>query len=297
VVEAEHLEQANGRLYAGEIVANQFAGPPLGSILLVAGFAVPFLFDAGTFGASALLIALIVPRPRPAPAVVPERRPWREELRTGFRWLWHHELLRPMAIVLGLMNGLGSLSMSVFVLFAQEDLDTSPTEFAILTSAGAVGGVIGGWGASAISRRIGSGPSLALTLIGGAVIPVAIGLLSSWPAVAVLAAVEAFVAVLWNVITVSLRQTIIPDHLLGRVNSVYRFFAWGMMPIGAALGGIIVAVADAVGSRELALRVPFFVAGIGHLVLFVYARPRLTTAKMDAARAAASHAQPAPSTS
>jgi hypothetical protein len=44
--------------------------------------------------------------------------------------------------------------------------------------------------------------------------------------------VFSFSAVLWNVIAVSLRQTIIPDHLLGRVNSVYRFFAWGMTPIG-----------------------------------------------------------------
>ena len=54
--------------------------------------------------------------------------------------------------------------------------------------------------------------------------------------------VEVLTAVLWNVITVSLRQTIIPDHLLGRVNSVYRFFGWGMIPIGAAVGGLVVAI-------------------------------------------------------
>jgi hypothetical protein len=93
-------------------------------------------------------------------------------------------------------------------------------------------------------------------------------------------------AVLWNVITVSLRQAIIPDHLLGRVNSVYRFFGWGMMPVGSILGGVIVVAVDSFASRDLALRMPWFVAGALHLVLFVYAAPRLTTAKIDAARAA-----------
>ena len=63
-----------------------------------------------------------------------------------------------------------------------------------------------------------------------------------------------FTGVLWNVITVSLRQTIIPDRLLGRVNSVYRFFGWGAIPIGGLIGGVLVAVLDGPLSRESALR-------------------------------------------
>ena len=51
-------------------------------------------------------------------------------------------------------------------------------------------------------------------------------------------------------ITVSLRQTIIPDRLLGRVNSVYRFFGWGAIPIGGLIGGVMVAVLDGPLSRE-----------------------------------------------
>ena len=57
-------------------------------------------------------------------------------------------------------------------------------------------------------------------------------------------------AVMWNVITVSLRQTIIPDQPLGRANRVYRFFAWGMMPVGAFLGGALVTVTEAVAVRD-----------------------------------------------
>ena len=99
--------------------------------------------------------------------------------------------------------------------------------------------------------------------------------------------IEALVGILWNVITVSLRQTIIPPHLLGRVNSVYRFFAWGMMPIGAALGGVTVAIVATFADREMALRATWIadVAAI-HVGLFVFGRAKLTTEKIEAARAA-----------
>ena len=82
-----------------------------------------------------------------------------------------------------------------------------------------------------------------------------------------------FTGVLWNVITVSLRQTVIPDRLLGRVNSVYRFFGWGVIPIGGLLGGGLVAVLDGPLSREWALRMPWIVAGAAQLVLAARRRP------------------------
>ena len=94
-----------------------------------------------------------------------------------------------------------------------------------------------------------------------------------------------------SVITVSLRQTIIPSHLLGRVNSVYRFFAWGMMPIGAVLGGLVVAVSKQFVSDTMALRMVFFVDGAIYAALFIVGRRLLTTDRLEAARAAA---QPTP---
>jgi hypothetical protein len=87
------------------------------------------------------------------------------------------------------------------------------------------------------------------------------------------------------VITVSLRQSIIPPHLLGRVNSVYRFFAWGMMPVGAALGGITVTVVSHLANRRLALRSAFFLDSAIYACLFIAGRRRLTTEKLEAARA------------
>ena len=290
IVPAESLEKANGRMWGAEQVANSFVGPPLGAFLLAAAFALPFLVDAVTFAIGALLI-MFIPRPIVAASSQQRRHPWRVELGEGFRWLWRHELLRTMAIVLGLLNGLFTMLGAILVLYAQEVLGVNPAEFALLETGGAIGAVAGGWSAAFIAARIGSGPSLWLTLLVGGATTLVIGLTSSWPVVWLMFAISMFFAVLWNVITVSLRQSIIPDHLLGRVNSVYRFFGWGMMPIGALLGGLTVVAVELVGSRELALRVPIMAAGLLHLVLFIYAAPRLTSAKLEAARSTANQAE------
>lgn len=286
IVDTDDLEKANGRIWSAEMIANTFVGPPLGAALLVVAFSVPFFVDATTFLVAAILVAFIPAVGRAPREPATERTPWTAELKEGFSWLWSHELLRPLAIILGLLNMFGMMLMATLVLFAQEVLATTPTEFAILTTGGAVGGVVGGWSASAMAKRLGAGPSLMLTLSIGGLSTIVIGLATHWLIVWAMFAVSMLFGTLWNVITVSLRQAIIPDHLLGRVNSVYRFFAWGMMPVGAALGGLTVVVTEVWFDRDIALRAPFIVAGALQLVLYLGARTRLTTARIDAARAA-----------
>ena len=284
VVDESQLEKANGRLWSVELIGNSFVGPPLGAFLLVGVFALPFFVDAATFAVSAGLIAAITVR-RPPESTGPARSSMLADIKEGFTWLWNHEFLRGLAIILGLLNMVSTMGMTILVLFAQEVLETSPTEFALLSIGSAVGGVIGGWTASTISDRLGPGPSLWLTLGGGGLVSLVIAFASSWVLVTVMFALFMLLAILWNVITVSLRQTIIPDHLLGRVNSVYRFFAWGMMPIGALAGGLLVAIVEGVADRSLALRSPWIAAAIGQLLLLAFAGPKLTTARIEAARA------------
>lgn len=287
IVRADQLEKANGRMWSAEGIANTFVGPPLGSLLLIAAFSLPFFFDAASFFAAAALVALI---PGTFRAERPDdhvEAPWREELKEGFRWLWGNHLLRSMAIILGLMNMASMLSGSVLVLFAQEVLKIGPFLFTIMGFGLAAGAAIGSNIAPWLSRKLGSGTCLAITLGSSAVVSFVVGVSSFWPMVALAYAVGTSLGATWNVITVSLRQTIIPPHLLGRVNSVYRFFAWGMMPIGAALGGITVTVVTPLVNRHFALRSAFFLDASIYAVLFVVGRSKLTTAKLEAARAAA----------
>ena len=123
-------------------------------------------------------------------------------------------------------------------------------------------------------------------LLTSAVIGVLMAINSWWPVAFALFTLVSLTGILWNVITVSLRQTIIPEHLLGRVNSVYRFFAWGMMPIGSAIGGVLVLVVDQMGSRSMALRAPWMASAAIHAVLYFVARTKLTTERIETARAA-----------
>jgi MFS family permease len=290
IVDAEHLEKANGRLWSVESVANTFVGPPLGSLLIGVAFALPIFFDSASFFGAAALVFLIPGTFRAAAPTDDDgeevaRAGWRDEMREGLRWLWNHPLLRQMAIILGVMNMAGMIGGSLLVLYVQEVLHQGAAVFAIIGMGGAVGAVVAGAFAPYLSRRLGSGTCLAITLAGSAAIGLLIGISRWWPGVFLLFALEALLGMLWNVITVSLRQSIIPSHLLGRVNSVYRFFAWGMMPIGALVGGIVVAVVSTFAGREIALRSVWFVSGGVHLLLFIAGRRLLTTEKIEAARA------------
>jgi MFS family permease len=240
LVAPEQLPSANSGLYAGEIVANAFAGPPLGAVLFGVAAAVPFGIDAATFAVAALLIAAIAPVANPVPAAPAERRSLLGDISEGLRYLLHHPLLRPMAIVLGVMNLLGTAVNATLVLLAQDRLGLSDAAYGVLLVGGAVGALAATPVAPRLVRTLGEGGVMISTLW----IMAASGLLvvftsSAW-LVALFLVVYGAVGIVWNVATVSLRQRIIPDRLFGRVNSVYRLLAWGTMPIGALVGGIVV---------------------------------------------------------
>lgn len=288
IVDKEHLEVANGRLWGAEMVMGSFVGPPLAGVLLAAAFSLPFFLDAGTFAAAAALVFVIGGRFRPKTEVSDQVRGrfW-DQLRQGVAWLWGHRLFRPMAISLGVLNATSMMALATFVLFAQEVLGLDATRFGLLATGLAAGGVLGSFFAHRITAALGQGSSLFASILVMAGSLVVSGLTSSFWVFWAMGLVTAGAGVVWNVITVSLRQTLIPDNLLGRVNSVYRFLGWGMMPVGSMLGGLIVAWLEPVVGRQWALRSPFLVAAAITVALFVYALPRLNTARIDDARAAA----------
>jgi MFS family permease len=289
VVEDKDLEKANGRMWSAESLTNSFIGPPLGSLLIGAAVFLPFFVDAATFFIAAALIASMKPTVK---SFSPESKTgpinFKAEIKEGFTWLWSHTLLRPMAIILGLLNGIAALTGATFILFAQEVLDTTVFIFAILGTAGAIGGILGGLLGPKVSEKIGTGRTLSLVLFTEALCTFFIGLTTNWQIVWVLTALATFTGVLWNVVTVSLRQSLIPTNLLGRVNSVYRFFAWGSIPIGALIGGVLVSALEGPIGREMAFRSVYFIAGGLALLLFLYAIRVLTTEAIDEARAAGS---------
>lgn len=288
IVEPAQLERANGNLWSVEAVANTFIGPPIGSLLLMGALCLPFLVDATSFIVAAALVGTIPGTFRVGARTSDRPRgSWRAELSEGVRWLVHQRLLRTMAIILGLMNLANAMSSAVLVLFAQEVLGVTPLTFTFMGFGFAVGAIVGGQVAPWMSRTWGSGTCLSITMFTGFAVGVLVGVAPSWPLVAVTWAIGSTLSSTWNVITVSLRQTIIPPSLMGRVNSVYRLIAWGAIPVGAVLGGLIVTTSRHAVSTEWSLRAPWFADAAIHFALFVVGSKLLTTSRLEAARATA----------
>jgi MFS family permease len=248
VVSRDDLTRANSRLYAVELVANTFIGPPLGGLLAAAGLAVALGLPAAAYLVGAGCLGLVVGSFRAAGAAPAGSTRLRDEIAEGTRFVWRHQVLRPLAIMLGVQNMAFSAAFSIFVLFAVAPgpMGLSGAGYGVLTAALGIGSLLGSWLAPTIERRLGRVRTLVLSVVLNAaalVAPVVTAL--PVPVGATLVAGGAAI-VLWNVVTVSLRQRITPDRLLGRMNASYRLVGWGTMPLGALFGG---ALAEALGLR------------------------------------------------
>jgi len=250
LVRAEQLPEANGNQYAVQTIGQEFAGPPLGSLLFTAAAAVPFGLSAASFAGSAALLARL---PKHPPEVVPDGTV-RSRVAEGLRWLLGNRLLRVVAVVLGVSSFCNTMGMATLVLLVTETLKVSSRFYGILLAAAAVGSVLGGLLNPRLTRRLGQVPSLVIAMGAVSVIYVGIGLAPNAPVLAALEVCNGFVVTMWNIVTVTLRQRIVPNDMLGRVNSAYRMIGWGLMPAGAVVGGFVAHVAG--------LRAPYVIAGV-----------------------------------
>ncbi len=267
LVDPDDLEQANGQIWSVEQIMGQFIGPPVAGLLIALAVPLPFSFNALAFGLAAFAVwSITFParKLRAVPAGV-----WAEFL-SGVRWILAHGTILQLAIMLGVMNALHMATLTILVLFSQEVLGLGAFGHGALLTMGAIGGVLGGLLCPALSKKLGQRRSLFLAL---AIMPTTFLLIYFADSVYIVGAallVEMMAGVLWNVVTVSYRQRVIPEDILGRVNSIYRFFGWGMMPLGALAGGLIVTLLEPAAGREAALRAPFLIAGISMALIWLY---------------------------
>ena len=271
VVSKDDLEAANGQMWSAEQIMGSFVGPPLAGVLIALWVPLPFSVNALTFALSAWALWCI----RMTKTAPSTRRHFLTELSEGMRWMWQHKIILRFALMLGILNALTTMTMTVFVLFSQEILGLNAAAHGMLMTAGALGGVAGGILCPKIISRLGPQRSVLAALALFPIPALVIFFTSNVWIVAIALFAEMFAAILWNIVTVSYRQRFIPDALLGRVNSVYRFFGWGMMPVGAFAAGVIVDVAQPGLGRELSLRLLWGIAAAGNTLLFLYGTFRL----------------------
>jgi MFS family permease len=275
LVSKEDLVTANGRIQASYSGA-QVAGPLLaGALLSVLPLTWVLTFDAGSFAISALSLSLVRRSFNVAGDETKERKSILHDVREGLRYVLSHPVLRNISLMMALINFVGASTYAQLVLFATERLDASKREIGLLFAAGSAGVVVTGLLAGRLRKRF-SFTALAMTslmLMGGCLIIFA-GMRWYWAALPFWAAAGGL-GILFNINTGSLRQAIVPNHLLARVLSIASVLAWSAIPAGALVGGWVI---SATGNVALVYGV------IGILTICIAAFFRFFTALGDAQR-------------
>jgi MFS family permease len=249
LVSREQLVEGNAKLQttvSGAWIAGPgFAGLLIGAITAPYAIlvdAVSFLVSGGFSGAIRKREQMRAPTgPKPA---------MRSELWEGLRYVLGHRLLRPQAISTGVSNFFSNVAFSIFVVYAVRSLHLSPPEIGVAFTGFGIGWLLGSLSSSRLGTRYGVGRTtiLGAALSGPGTLLVALAP-KAFPLPLIIAGgiVGGFGAVVYNIQQVSLRQTITPERLQGRMNSVMRFLVWGTIPLGSLTGG---ALASSIGLRE-----------------------------------------------
>ncbi|HET9520211.1 MAG TPA: MFS transporter [Candidatus Limnocylindrales bacterium] len=262
LVAREDLDRGNGYLQGTELVADAFLGAPIASASFALAAGSPFVMGAAGFALSAVVAGTL-------PPTAPDRGAdaktglgaIRGEIAAGVRWLAAHPTLRWIMVMGAAMGLVGAGYNSIAVLYALDVLGVPTGLFGVLILTLAVGGVIGSVTATTVSRRLGRGRALQLAVFVGALAFLGLGTVRDAALAGVLLAISSWSVIVWNVLTMSLRQQLIPEAMFGRVQGAWRTAVWGAMPLGAALGGVV--------AGTFGLAAPFTLAGLGHIVVLV----------------------------
>jgi MFS family permease len=258
LVERPDLGIANSRALTGVIVWNQLAGPPIGAALFAAGMALPFVSESVCVLAGVLLISQVQ---LPAHGTRGRHARVRDDIREGWRWLWAHAAVRTLAITIFTFNVTFGAAWSVLVLYARERLGMGALGFGLITTAMAVGGLLGtasyGW----LERHVRLGVIMRGGLIIETLTHLALALTRwAWFALIVFVIFGAH-AFIWGTTSTTVRQRAVPAQFQGRVGSVYLTGVVGGIVIGSALGGLVASV--------WGITAPFWFAFAGSALILV----------------------------
>lgn len=269
LVPGSELLAANGRLQAGYHLA-QVAGPITAGAVLAANvpLTVTYGVDAATFLASAVSLIMIRKAFSTTPRVAGTSI--RSDIVEGLRYTLGHALLRNISLLAVVVNLAGVTVIAQLVFFAKEVLSASDAQVGVLFGAGSIGIAVAVLSAHRIRKYVSfSVATLGAIMMYGVAIMMFAMTRSFWSALVVWT-IGAGMPYLYAVQTVSLRQAIVPDHLLGRVITVAQVLAWSANPLGLLVGGWAIAatgrvelVYGAIGAVIFATGCAFWATALG----------------------------------
>ena len=277
LIRREDLVEGNSKLELSRSGAG-LLGPGLAGLLIdLLRAPVAMLIDALSFALSALLLLSIRERTpeqnlhageqsTESSAVTP-RGSMRTEIAEGLRFVFGHPALRTIGSATATSNLFSSISGAAFMIFAINELKMSPALIGIAFSLGSLGGLTAALVAEPLSKRLGVGRVIVLTVAIGGPFEAAIAFANPGADLlnVILVALVGFTmgggGTIYNINQVSLRQALTPAAMAGRMNATMRWFVWGTIPIGSLIGGII--------GETLGLRAAILVGGVGASLAFI----------------------------
>nr|WP_309113776.1 MFS transporter [Saccharothrix sp.] len=268
LVGRDQLVEGNAKLTASQSVA-EVSGPAVaGGVAQAVGAAKGVLATGVGYLCSALFLMRIhTHEPEPVKSEKPNLV---AEIGEGLRFVFGNRSLRAIVGTTGTANFFGGMGMAVIVLFLARTLNLSDGVIGLILTSAGMGGVLGALTANRWNRRFGQLRVIWLVMLVtqpfGLLIPLGA---ADWRLVFVFVGdfAVAYGAIVYNIAQVSYRQSICPDHLLGRMNASIRFVVWGSMPLGGVVGGVLGGQVGIVGTLWLAM------AGQALAVLFVIFSP------------------------
>jgi MFS family permease len=276
LVATDDLVTANGRIQASYSAA-QVAGPLLaGALILWLPLTWVLAFDSASFVFSALVLATIGRSFNVATEEPREPTTILHDIREGLRYVLSHPVLRNISFMMALINFVGASTWAQLVLFADERLGViTGWKIGLLYAAGSAGVVVTGLLAGRLRRRFNfTALAMSSLMLMGLLTIIFAGMSSFWIALPIWAAASGL-GILFNINTGSLRQAIVPNHMLSRVLSIAGVLAWSAIPAGALVGGWVI---------EVTGNVALVYGAIGLLTILIAAFFRFFTALGDAER-------------
>ncbi|MFI1988294.1 MFS transporter [Actinoplanes sp. NPDC020271] len=264
LVAREDLTLANARLTGGFVTLNQLAGPPIGAALFAAGRAWPLVAEMLLLCAGTLLVSRVSLPPH---GRAESGASMRRDVLEGVRWVVRHPAVRTLCLIVLIFNLAFGAAWSVLVLYATERLGLGAVGYGLITTVGAVGGILGtvayGW----LTARISLGNLMRIGLIIETGTHLILGVTSSpWVALPTffLFGVHEFV---WRSTATTVRQRAVPVQLQGRVGAVTVMCVYGGLVVGAAFGGVL--------ASRYGVVTPFRVAFVCALISLIALWPQM----------------------
>ncbi|KGA21478.1 hypothetical protein GM51_2060 [freshwater metagenome] len=256
ILEKKHFERANSRLNIAETVIQNFIGGPLSGFLYATAVVLPFVLNSAGFLIAAIFVFLIpahlIKESRSEPQETAEKKSFIEDIKFGLKYLWSDLDLRGLVTITTSLGFFYSLSMSTMILFITEVLGLQAKFFGVLMAGAGSGAIIGALVTPKISKKFGRGKVLAFAIFMSSITVLMQAVSPNYWVFGVIGFVTSFFITNWNILLMSCYQVLIPTELYGRIHGARRTFVWGVMPLGAFLGGVI---------AQAGLRLPLLVGG------------------------------------